>query len=180
MTACLLSVMPEGLKELTLPDGETLLQHNCLRWAGESKMATWKPVQLIWLEDDLTNRADKDADFLKFAGSIVISERAYQTLKRHTASRVEYLPVFIGGEARYILNVINVLDLMDKSRSKFKIYSDGNLGQCEHAYLNRASADESIYKVIGFMPRVFISDRLKSIIESESLTGSLIREYKNP
>lgn len=180
MTTFLLSVMPEGFKELTLPDGETLLQHNCLRWAGESKLANWNPMQLIWLEDELTDHADTDGDFLKFAGSIVITERAYQTLKVHSADRAEFLPVLIGNETRYILNVINVLDLMDKSRSKFKMYSDGNYGQCEHAYLNKPSDKESIFKVKGFMPRIFISERLKSTIESEGLTGSLIREYKNP
>ncbi len=180
MTIYLFSLMPEGFKELTLPDGETLLQHNCLRWAGESKLATWSSPELVWLEDDLSENSDQDADFLKFHGAIVCSKKAVAVLSPIVADQVEFLPVTIDGEERCILNVINVLDLMDKSKSKFKIYSDGKVGMCEHAYLNQPDEQQHIFKVAGFMGRTFIDDALKHEIEKHQLTGTLIRDYKNP
>lgn len=180
MTIYLFSIMPEGFKELTLPDGETLLQHNCLRWTGESKMSTWTAPELVWLEDDLSGDNDQDADFLKFHGATVCSKHAVDILAPIISGLVEFLPVYIGREERFILNVVNVLDIMDKGRSTYKIYSDGKVGMCEHAFLNEPDDQQFIYKVSGFMGRTFVNEQFNRIIIDNNISGSLVREYKNP
>ena len=93
---------------------------------------------------------------------------------------VEFLPVSIADETRYILNVICVLDIMDKSKSKFKIYSDGTIGPCQHAYLRAFEGSKPIFKVIGYLPRVFGTQELQQLINQEKLSGCLLREYTNP
>ena len=67
-----------------------------------------------------------------------------------------------------------------ENNSLFKIYGDGQIGACEHAYLNKPPAENTIFKVRGYLPRVFINETTKNHIESSGLTGTLIREYKNP
>ena len=180
MTIYLFSIMPEGFKELTLPDGETLLQHNCLRWTGDSKMSTWTKPELTWLKDDLSGDNDQDADFLKFHGATVCSKHAVDILTPIISGLVEFLPVYIGGEERFILNVVNVLDIMDKGKSTYKIYSDGKVGMCEHAFLNEPDDQQYIYKVAGFMGRTFVNEKFNRIIIDNNISGSLVREYKNP
>ncbi len=177
----LFTLQPEGFKELDLKPGSTYADNNCLRWSGDSKLDTWKSPELVWFKDEFTEESDSDGDFLKFhGGASVLSTKAYSTLYPIFKDSAEFLPVSIDGETRYLLNVTSVLELMDKSKSTFKIYDDGQIGACQHAYLNEPTAKQPIFKVRGYLPRVFINETTKNQIESLGLTGVLIREYKNP
>lgn len=180
MTTYLFSVEPEGFKELTLPQGQSFARHNCLRWTGDSKLDNWSNPELVWLQDDFSQPTDKDGDFLKMSGAVVLSQKAKQVLGNKLKDYVEFLPVTVDGETRYILNVVNVIDVLDREKSIYKIYSDGKVGMCEHGYLKEPLDNQLIFKVAGFLGRVFITDSLKACIETEQLTGALIREYKNP
>ncbi len=180
MAIYLVSVEPDGYKELTLPDGVSFAQCDCLRWSGESKINTWATLELVWLNDDLSQDSDVDADFIKFSGAMVVSARAFEGLSQHLGGQVEFLPVVIAGETRYILNVLNVLDIMDKEKSIYKIYSDGKVGACEHAYINEPDEGQVIYKVKGFLGRTFSGDSFVELVNDLGLTGALIRQYKNP
>ncbi len=180
MSIYLLSVEPEGYKELTLPEGVSFLQCNCLKWVGDSKLASWSSPELVWLNDDFSESSDDDADFIKFSGAIVLSSRACQKLQAYLKDQVEFLPVIVDGETRYILNVLNVLDVMNRERSIFKIYSDGKIGGCEHAFINEPSEENFIYKVNGFPGRTFINNSFAALVREFALTGALIREYQNP
>lgn len=180
MTIYLFSLQPEGYKELTLPEGESFAERDCLRWAGESKAANWQAFELVWLEDELSGAQDRDADFIKFSGISVMSERAYQILAEPLHNMVEFLPVTVDQQTRYLLNVTNVLDIMDKARSVYKIYSDGKVGMCEHAYLNEPDKTDTIFQVAGFLGRIFVNETFVELIENNGLTGTVIREYKNP
>ena len=177
----LFTLQPEGFKELDLKPGSTYADNNCLRWNGDSKLNAWKTPELVWFKDEFNEDSDVDGDFLKFRGGApVLSSKAYTVLQPLLKDLAEFLPVLVDGETRHLLNVTSVLDLMDKSKSKFKIYGDGQIGPCEHAYLNEPSLENTIFKVRGYLPRVFINETTKSQIEHSELTGVLIREYKNP
>lgn len=180
MSIHLFSIIPEGFKELTLPEGLTFLQYNCLRWNGDSKLLTWSEAELVWLQDELSQDTDEDADFIKFSGVTVVSEHVYALLKNTLNSSVEFLPVIVDGGRRYILNVINVLDLMRKEKSIYKIYSDGKVGMCEHAFLTEPAAENLIYRVSGYFGRIFVNDEFKNMTYNNRLTGALIRKYINP
>lgn len=181
MAIYLLTLLPEGFKELDIKPNESYAQYNCLRWAGDAKGSDWRTPDLVWFKDDLSEESDIDGDFLKFrGGASTISTKAYNLLRPMIAKCVEFLPITIEGETRHLINVTNVLPLMDTARSTFKIYSDGKIGPCQHAYLNTPDPKEYIFMVKGFFPRVFINEELKSTIEAAGLTGVLIREYINP
>lgn len=178
----LLSVMPEGFKELDLPEGKDYMDYNCMRWNGESKLNQWKSPEVVWVEDEFTSPNDQVADLTKFmGGAIALSENAYQVLQPIIGAQAEFLPITRDSEQWYLLNVLNVQDLMDKSRSKYKIYEDGHVGPCTHAYINDPrQTDASIFLVKGYFPNIFINANIKTEIEKAGLTGGLIREYVNP
>ena len=181
MTIYLLTLQPEGFKELDIKPNESYAEHNCLRWIGDSKAANWRTPELIWFSDDLSDASDVDGDFIKFRGGApALSAKAYNLLQSQLEKYVEFLPVTIEGETRHLINVITVLPLMDAAKSIFKIYNDGKIGACQHAYLNEPESGQLIFKVNGYFPRIFINEELKRIIEEAGLTGVVIREYLNP
>lgn len=172
--------LPDGFKELDFPEGQNYADFNCLRWNGDSKLTTWKTPRLVWFTNEFSQDDEKDGDFLKFrGGASVINENTKNLLAPLLKGRAEFLPVKIEDETRYILNIICVLDIMDKEKSKFKIYGDGTIGPCQHAYLN-VPESIPIFKVTGFLPRIFVSRELQQIINQEKLSGCLLREYINP
>ena len=175
MTIHLLTSQPEGYKELTLPGGKSIVKHNCARWTGESKLDSWQEPKLEWVEDEFTHSTDLDADFIKFSGSLVVTDQVKAVLEVELGELVEFLPVAIAAEKRYIINILNVLDLMDKERSKYKIYSDGNIGLCEHAYINEPNVESKIYKVSGFLGCTFVNDAFVMLVKDRQFTGLLIR-----
>lgn len=179
----LLSLVPETYKGLDLPEGESYAAHNCLRWAGMPKLDLWKPPSLVWFKDEYTSDDSPIADFVAFAGGqIALSDNAYLSLKDTLGNQAEFLPT-IGPEPEHkwrLLNVVNVLDIMDGSKSKYEIYSTGKVGECSHAFLNPPEDGNRIFKVKGYFPFIFIDEKTKNMIESAGLTGTLIRKYLNP
>lgn len=181
MTIYLLTLQPEGFKELDIKSNESYSENNCLRWSGDSKAIGWRTPELMWFSDELSGSSDIDGDFLVFRGGApVVSAKAYQVLKPLLENVVKFLPVIIDGETRHLMNVTNVMPLMDTAKSIFKIYSDGKIGPCQHAYLNEPNEQQLIFKVKGYLPRIFINEELKKIIEGNGFTGVLTREYLNP
>ena len=179
----LLTPYPEGFKSLDLPENMPYDEYDCVSWAGRSKLDNWKAPVLEWLEDEFTVESDQVGDFVAFGGGpIAISDRAYQVLKDLLNGQVEFLPTKGPGPTDNwkLLNVTNVIDIMDTSKSKFDIYSDGKIGRCTHAYLNETEPHNKIYRVKGKPALEFINGEVKSVIESAGLTGGLIREYLNP
>ena len=179
----LLTVYPKNFKSLVIADNESYMAYDCLRWNGKSKLSTWKKPPLEWLEDDLTEESDKVGDFTAFGGGrLALSELAYSILGEHLDKQAEFLPTTGPNESDEwrILNVLNVLDIMDKSRSKYEIYNDGEVGDCSHAFLNTPQSENRIFLVKGYFPDIFIDEATKELIETSGLTGHLIREYLNP
>lgn len=181
MTIFLFTLAPEGYKELDLPDGQSYADINCLRWNGEPKLTTWKTPDLVWFTNEFTQGDEQDGDFLKFRGGApVVTERVKNLLTPLINSCVEFLPVNVEGETRYLINIVCVLDLMDKSKSTFKVYGDGTIGPCQQAYLKAPDETKPIFKVLGYLPRVFVTQSLQAFIEQNQLSGCTLREYKNP
>lgn len=178
----LLSLIPEGFKELDLPEGKNYIDFDCMRWNGKSKLMNWKSPELVWVNDEFSLPDDTQGDFTKFmGGAIALSQKAYSLLKPILADKVEFLSVYVDQQEWFLMNVVNVLSVMDVARSKFKIYEDGQVGACQHAYIvEPAEYDSAIFLVEGYFPNIFINQHTKDFIESSELTGALIREYLNP
>lgn len=64
------------------------------------------------------------------SGAVVLSQKAKLTSVGKLGGQVEYLPVSVDGEIRFILNVVNLFDVLGREKSIFKIYSDGKVGMC--------------------------------------------------
>ena len=179
----LLSLVPETYKGLDLPENESYASHDCLRWAGKAKSKTWIAPEVVWFADESTSDDSPIADFTAFAGGqIALSTKAHQCLKNILQGQAEFLPLS-GPDSDnewHILNVINVLDILDSSKSKHEIYSDGKVGECTHGYLSTPTPGEHIFKVKGYFPNIFIDEETKELVETSGLTGHLIREYLNP
>lgn len=158
------------------------MDFNCMRWNGEPKLNEWKVPELAWVNDEFSSPQDQIADMTKFlGGAIALSGKAHAVLAPLLGPKAEFLPVECQGEPWYLLNVTNVQPVMDSARSKFKIYEDGHIGPCTHAYINEpVGEDADIFLAKGYFPNIFISGKVKTAIEEAGLTGSLIREYLNP
>jgi hypothetical protein len=181
MTLYLFTLQPEDFKELDLPEGQNYADFNCLRWSGDSKLADWKTPELVWFTNEFSQGDEQDGDFLKFRGGApVITEGVKNLLSPLLQQSAEFLPVKIANETRYILNVTCVLNIMDKSKSKFKIYGDGSIGPCQHAYLKTPEELSLMFKVDGFLPRIFVSEKLQQLINTQQFSGCLLRAYINP
>lgn len=179
----LLTPYPNGFKSLDLPESEDYEDYGFLSWNGQPRADRWKAPTIEWFEDDLTSPADRQGDFAAFGGGpIAISGEAYSVLYNELAGQVEFLPT-IGptkNESWYLLNVINVIDLLEPSKSLYEIYEDGEVGICQHGFLNTPDTSHRIFEVKDYAPYIFIDEKTKNIIESAGLTGVLIREYLNP
>ena len=177
----LFSVKPEGFKEFDIKSSDDDHIYT-MRWTGDSKVEGWRELELSVLEDDFSSPNDTLADIASFkGGSYALSQRAKDVLTPVIGECVEFLPALYDGEPWYILNVVNVLDIVDKEKSRHKIYKSGKVGFITHAFLNAPSEPVSnIFIAKDFHPYVFINEETKQIIESTGLTGALIREYKNP
>ena len=178
----LFSVLPDGFKELTLAHGQSYSEYDCLLWTGKSKLHSWKTPKLEWLKDELTSESDLTPDITSVAGTIALSESAYNTLKTILADQVEFLAT-LGPDSNdkwFLINVINVQDTLDTSRSLYEIEDDGEIGLCEHGFLNEPEKGNHIFQVKDYSPYIFIDEDLKQVIERAGLKGALIREYQNP
>jgi len=178
----LFSVIPEGFKELTLADGQSLIEYDCLLWVGKPKLKTWKAPRLKWVEDEFTSESDLMPDIAGFAGTLIVSEKAYHILKGLVVDQVEFLPTAGPSDTDkwYVVNIVNVVDIMHKEKSQYEIYSDGEVGNCTHAFLQEPTPDNKIFKVAGWPTRMFASEEVKQAVERNSLNGGLLREYLNP
>jgi hypothetical protein len=177
----LLSVIPEGFKELDLAGDADYMTFDCMRWNGKPKLQNWKKPQLAWVDDEFSSSDDQVGDFTKFmGGALALSERAKAVLEPVIGNQAEFLPASGEGRQWYLVNVINVQNVLDVERSKFKTYEDGHVGPCTHAYITEPVGGNEIFLVERYFPHIFISEVVKTAIDTAGLTGALVREYRNP
>lgn len=178
----LLSIIPEGYKEITLSEDTLLEKYDLFCWNGTARTNNWNPPNLEWLIDDFSEPTDISPDITSVSGVLTVNSKAKSALNDLLENQVEFLPA--NGpddlDSWFLVNITNVLDLMDTARSKFQIKKNGKIGICEHAYISAPPAGAHIFKVRGFEPHIFASESVYSTIENAGLTGGLLREYQNP
>jgi len=178
----LFSIMPEGFKELSFAESVKYEDYDLFCWNGESRLDNWKVPKLAWLNDEFTNSSDPKPDITAISGIFAVNERAYQVLKDMLGGQVEFLST-VGPDADSqwrLLNITNYLGLLEPAKSIYEIYDDGEVGMCQHGFLNKPAWGNRIFGVKEYAPNIFIDEETKSAIESAGLTGQLIREYLNP
>lgn len=102
------------------------------------KVANWNPPTIEWYGDDGRNLDKyKDPDIAQSpAYTFILGSRAAELLRPVVSDVAELLPIPFQGETWYFMNVFNQIDVVDKEKSRYKIYSSGRVGPVEKIVFN--------------------------------------------
>ena len=105
----------------------------------------------------------------------VFSKRAVEILRPLIQNSIEELELQFEEAEYYGINVTTVLDVIDYSKSKYKMYSDGKRIMVFEKYAFRICNElnnNNIFKIVDEPSRwEFVSDRFKQIVEENHLSG---------
>jgi hypothetical protein len=130
--------------------------------AGDER-ALWKPGDV------------RRGEFPCIGGTVpVFTERAVNALLPLIEDNVEVLPLACEEDKLYIINVIDVVDCLDKERSKLKRFSSGGVMRVEHyVFIKEAIRGKHMFKIPELHVAVYVSDAFKSAVEENCLEGLL-------
>jgi hypothetical protein len=105
-----------------------------------------------------------------------LNERARQILLPLIDNDVEFLPLECNTETLFILNVTKILNCLDHSESRFKYFTDGKTMDVTHYTFNEQSISQTyVFKIPEQLPRTFVSESFKNLIERENLRGLALK-----
>jgi hypothetical protein len=137
--------------------GTSKLDFETFDCLGKKKATSWNPPPIRWFDDDgrnLDKYKDPDITYISMAASLLVNQRTKELLVPAVSDIAELLPVPVGEEIWYFLNVVNQVDAMNKASSQYKIYRDGSVG-----YLQKA----------GFFPEKVPHAKLFTIPEDRAM-----------
>lgn len=104
---------------------------------GRSKRTDWTPIKMKLASK---GSRSKKADFFIPSGlsGYVIDQKACTALMPYINASVEFLPLEYGGEQVYFMNVIDVRDCLDRSRSDISYFEDTD----EIIYIRKIAFDK--------------------------------------
>lgn len=123
-------------------------------------------------------RSLEAGDFPSLASHVpVFSRRALQSLSPLIGDCIEALPLKNNVEELYAINVLDVVDCLDYSRSEFKYFSDGEIMDIvRYAFKADCIRDKHIFKVRESpLNRVLVSEEFKNVVEGSGLEGLIFR-----
>lgn len=144
---------------------------------GKPRQHNWYPPR-VKLKSDSFNEGKKVPDIGHIAvGSIVLSERAVEILKKHLEPYGELLPLDVEGETYYLYNVTKIIDALDQNKSVKR-----SSGIIKQAAFNpsKIPVDVEVFKV----PETQVSliyfneisgENIKTLIEKHGLVGARFR-----
>jgi hypothetical protein len=117
-----------------------------------------------------------------YSGSPLISERAMLELKSFSQNKIQFLPVtYNGNQTLYLINVIEVIDCLDRERSIIKRSYEGKIITVKkHEFIKERLENADIFKIpeaINFT--IYVSDNVKKFIEESGLIGFEFTEVWN-
>jgi len=105
----------------------------------------------------------------------VFSKKAIEILRPLIQNSVEELELRFQEAEYYGVNVIAVLNVIDYSRSKYRMYSDGKRIMAFQRYAFKSCeelVDNNIFKIVDEpRGRAFVSDKFKQTVEENNLLG---------
>ncbi len=107
------------------------------------------------------------------AGYIVIDELAKGLLMPLIGHEVELLPMEVEGQPHYIVNIINVIDCLDKENSEIKYFKSNPtkiMRIVKHVFHEKHTMDSYLFKLPSF-PDMFCTQKFKDLVEHNGLTG---------
>lgn len=132
----------------------------------------WEPMNLQLIpHSGILKRGDMP--YLS-PGVPVFSKRAKEVLTNMLSGNVEILDVAYEPQELYIVNVINLLEVINTEKSIIKYLSDGKriLRFIKYAFIADKLKDQHIFKIVE-QPRadVFVSDEFRNKVIESGLEG---------
>jgi len=164
-----------------VPDGKTLVvmptsyfdkavspSHVDIDSLNGEEVINWEPVEFY-----SSHRKKSKSDYIHFlTGSPILSLKARNALEPYIANDVQFLPI-IHEQELYLVNVVNVLDCVDYSRSKIRKGLQGVfVGFNSISFNEDMVQDQLIFKIKEQVERhVYVTDAFKDIVQQSKLKG---------
>lgn len=140
---------------------------------GHQRMRnSWVPVAVK------IERKEQSGDFPSLPGGIppVFRQQALDILYPLIADSIEVLPLICETEKLYAINVLEVVDCLDHSRSRFKRFSDGGIMRVEEYVFREGCIEKDIFRIPEVDIFIFVSDTFKMLVEDNELEGLIFRQ----
>ncbi len=136
---------------------------------------SWRPLPVWRLKKPRKRRLEELCDLTTVAadsGVPAMSARAKRVLEPILGRDAEWLPLAFDEREYWLLNSLRVLDALDVPKASVTYFPDGRVSGIEaFAFKLSVIADEWLFKVSLFPYRVLVTDRFRSLVEREGLTG---------
>lgn len=133
----------------------------------------WKTALEIAVDEEDLGIPEADISLLNI-GSFVISENLYHELFKRFDDSCEFLPLVMGSRRFRLVNVINIVDCLDKEHSEFN----------EFGGISKPVFDEKRLPAGGFFKlsednfsSIFCVDDVRELIEHHQLTGVELESF---
>lgn len=143
------------------------------KFQGDRLADSWKPVSVKIIE------AKKAADFPSLANHVpVFSVRAWNLLKPLIGDVVEALPLKCTKREYYAINVLNLLDILDQSRSEITwLPSGGIMFIDKYVFKKGCILDQPIFKLKEIpLKKPFVSNEFKNLVIKQNLEGLIFEK----
>lgn len=115
-------------------------------------------------KEDIFNIEEEEVDLAEDA--ICITQKVYNELFPFLKNDVEFLPLISDDGIYYIMNVINMVDCLDKEASECNITSTGLIIDYEELIFDTDKLqNQYIFRIPELPFSIFLTDKLKEIIE---------------
>jgi hypothetical protein len=147
-----------------------------------SRLSKWQPpsVRFITDEEGLFKEYPetaqpylRDSDFTMYKGAIVLNARAVRVLSPLMGDAVELLPLQCEEGEFWLLNVLQVLDCLDRERTVFTYWPDGDVKGASKIFFQAGCLeDRHIFRLpIHNYSRVYVSQAFKDLVDEHDLRG---------
>ena len=149
---------------------------------GRSHLKDWKPIKVKKMEPDKDqpkNLPLGDAPNLSFAPAF--SRKAKDALYNLIKDDVEILNLDCNDGEYYCINIIKVLDVIDRKKSEYKTFSDGKriMRFIRYSFKENSIIEKAnIFKIIDHKcsNSPFVSEEFKKCVEDNKLEGFVFEE----
>lgn len=130
-----------------------------------------------WVQPPLELTEGKVFDVVSYVepSAIVFNEKAKMKLLPFIGNEVEFLPVTFRNMNLYVVNVVNMVDCLDRERSELYYRDDGKTVRAVRYYVFRDCIPNNTY--LFKIPEsksatILCTDSFKNLVESTGITGA--------
>lgn len=140
-----------------------------LLFVGKSLSDNWTPVPVI-INEEIKPSDSPGLD----TSAPIFSEKAVEILKDLMDGSVEILPLRSRNGKYFAINVLDVVDCVDYSNSKFRTFKNSNKIMFfeKYSFIPECIKGKNIFKIVDEPTKTaFVSDEFKEKVFSSGLTG---------